>query len=150
MVKVTVELSAFSHSTELEDRVRAALLNAVPAELRPRLSQRVSIQRVEGYYGNVVTVLRVLVSGSAGLEVLRYILCSMGRTDLEILLATVSSRIEERRARLHLRLGKQDLYLGKVRLYEGGDVVKVVASFEGLRGVELVDYLREVAKSCAG
>lgn len=148
MVRVTVELSAFSHSTELEERVRVALLNAVPAELRQRLSQRVSAQRVEGYYGNVVTVLKVSASGSAGLEVLRYILCSMDRTDLELLLATASSRIEERRARLHLRLSKQDLYLGRVRLYEGGDVVKVVASFEGLRGVELVDYIREVARSC--
>jgi len=150
MVKVTVELSAFSHSTELEERVREALLNAVPAELRSKLSQRVSAQRVEGYYGNVVTVLRVSASSSAGLEVLRYILCSMGRTDLELLLATASSRVEERRARLHLRLSKQELYLGRVRLYEGSDVVKVVASFEGLRGVELVDYLREVARFCGG
>ncbi len=150
MVKVTVELSAFSHSTELEERVRLALLNAIPAELRQKLSQRVSAQRVEGYYGNVVTVLKVSASGSAGFEVLRYMLCGMSRADLELLLATTSSRVEERRARLHLRLSKQDLYLGRIRLYEGGDVVKVLASFEGLRGVELVDYLREVARSCAG
>lgn len=148
MVKVALELSAFAHSTENEERVLAALLNALPAGLRNVFLQRVKVQSLEGYYGNVIKLVKLSIGRDSAGEVLKYVLCSMSRADREVLLSTLESRVESRRARLHLRLSKQDLYLGRVVLSEGSDVVKVVASFEGEHRVDLDKILREIGETC--
>lgn len=148
MIKIVLELSAFVHSTEVEERVVSALLNAVPAELRSSLLQQVKKQSLEGYYGNVIKLVKLSVGRSAASSVLKYVLCSMSKTDREILLNTLGSRVESRRTRLHIRLSKQDLYLGRIVLSEGSDVIKVVASFEGAHRVDLSKVLGEIGETC--
>ncbi|MCS7098968.1 MAG: RNA-binding domain-containing protein [Sulfolobales archaeon] len=147
-MKISLELSVFIHSTEDEEKVVSALLNTVPANLRQVLAQSIRTQTVEGYYGNVIKQVKLSVSKNVAAEVLKHVLCSLGRTDREILLSTLESRVEKRRARLHFRLSKQDLYLGRCALNEGSDVVKVVASFEGIRYEELGDVLRKLGEGC--
>ncbi|MEM1622806.1 MAG: RNA-binding domain-containing protein [Sulfolobales archaeon] len=148
MVRVVIELSAFVHSTEEEEKVVSALLNAVPAELRSFLTHQVKRQNLEGYYGNVIKLVKLSVGRNAASSVLKHVLCSMSKTDREILLNTLGSRVESRRARLHIRLSKQDLYLGKVVLSEGSDVIKLVASFEGVHRVDLSKVLMEIGETC--
>lgn len=148
MIKIVLELSAFVHSTEVEERVVSALLNAVPAELRSSLLQQVKRQSLEGYYGNVIKLVKLSVGRNAASSVLKYVLCSMSKTDREILLNTLGSRVESRRTRLHIRLSKQDLYLGRIVLSEGSDVIKVVASFEGVHRIDLSKVLREIGETC--
>ncbi len=148
MVRATLELSAFVHSTEDERKVLDALLNTVPADLRPVVAQRVRVQSLEGYYGNVIKIVRLTISGSQAEEALRYLLCGMGRRSRELLLATLESRVERRRARVHIRLSKQDLFLGRLVLSEGDDVVKIVASFEGARRGSLAAVLEDIGGSC--
>ena len=150
MVRVSVELSTFIHSTEDEGRVLEALLRGVPGDARRTLLRDLRVQTLEGHYGNVIKVARLSVGRELAAEVLRYVLCGMSRTDRDILLSTLEGRVEPRRARLHLRLSKQDLYLGRMVLSEGGDVVKVVVSFEGIRRGDLERLLRELGESCAG
>lgn len=148
MVKIALEFSAFVHSTEDEEKVLSALLNSVPPTLRSVLAQQVRAQNLEGHYGNIIRLVKLAVGREFAKEVLRHILCSMSKTDREILLSTLESRVERRRARLHLRLSKQDLYLGRVILSEGGDVVKVIASFEGIRHADLGRTLKEIGETC--
>ncbi|MEM2007389.1 MAG: RNA-binding domain-containing protein [Sulfolobales archaeon] len=148
MIKIVLELSAFVHSTEDEEKVLSALLNTVPAELRSSFIQQIRTQSLEGYYGNIIKLVKLLVGRSTASNVLKHVLCSMSKTDREILLSTLESRVESRRTRLHIRLSKQDLYLGRVVLSEGSDVIKVVASFEGAHHVDLSRVLREIGETC--
>lgn len=148
MVRVVLEFSTFVHSTENEGKVLEALTRALPEDLRQVLSQRVVIEKLEGHYGNVIKVVRLSVSREHGADVLRYILCSMDRTNREILLATLENRVERRRSRLHIRLSKQDLYLGRVILSDSGDVVKVIASFEGAHHLDLEKIIRDLGETC--
>ncbi len=147
---MALELSAFAHATEDEGRVLSALLNAVPAGLRQVLAQRVRVQSLEGYYGNVIKVLKLSIEGDPAGEALRHLLCGMSGRDRDLLLATLEGRVERRRARVHVRLSKQDLYLGRMVLSEGDDVVKVVASFEGVRRSDLATVLKSFGEACGG
>jgi|YelNatPaOPRAMG01_1025707.scaffolds.fasta_scaffold08449_8 RNA binding exosome subunit len=149
MVKVVVELSTFIHSTENEGKVLEALTKALPESLRSTLSQKINLEKLEGHYGNIIKVVRLSVGREHGVDVLRHILCSMGRTNRDILLATLENRVEERRSRLHIRLSKQDLYLGRVVLSDSSDVVKVVASFEGAHHLDLEKVLSDLGETCA-
>ncbi|MCX8185185.1 MAG: RNA-binding domain-containing protein [Sulfolobales archaeon] len=148
MVKISLELSVFIHSTEDDEKVLQTLLNVVPANLRQVLAQHLRTQILEGYYGNIIKQVKLSISKNVATEVLKHILCSLSKVDRDILLTTLESRVEERRARLHFRLSKQDLHLGKYVLSEGSDVVKVVASFEGVRYKELGAVLRDIGGSC--
>lgn len=150
MVKIALEFSAFVHSTEDEKKVLNSLLNVLPLHLRQVFQQRVRAQSLEGYYGNAIKLLRLSIGRDAAEGVLRHILCGMSKTDREVLLATLESRVESRRSRVHFRLSKQDLYLGRVVLSEGNDVVKIVASFEGVRQDGLREVLRKLGEACGG
>ena len=114
----------------------------------PEMRSSVSIEEhvAKGYYGNPIRRMRIRVRGREAEDVLRHILGSMEEVDREVLFSTLESRFDPRGSRLYLRVSKQDAYLGKVRLYDGSDAVRVVASFvNARRGLEDVRaYLRSL------
>lgn len=143
---VEVELSTNCHATEEPEKVATALRNLLPPQLRSGAS--IEEQVLTGYYGNPIRRMRIRVRGRDAEEVLRHILRSMDDTDREVLFSTLESRFDPRGSRLYLRVGKQDAYLGRIRLYDGSDAVRVVASFAHARN--RVDDVRSFLKSLLG
>jgi len=143
-----VTLSAFYHSTEDPNKVRQALLNVVPKDLRSEVSFEESI--VSGYYGNTIGILTLKFKSKKAEKVFTYVLCSLNATDKAIFSATLSNRVGVKNSIVFLRLSKQDAYLGQLSLMDGDDIIKLSATVKGVRTFEeLKKYIDEVLSSCA-
>ncbi len=144
---VRLVASTFCHSTENPSKVRQALLNALSLENIKATSITESV--VEGHYGNTIGILTYFSEGREAEEIFRRILCSMNRVDRNILKATLKNRVGSKPSHIHIRLSKQDAYLGKVVLMDGDDVIKVSATVKGVRKFdELMKYLEYIIQGC--
>ncbi len=126
---VRVELAAHAHATESVEKVEKALVNLVPPEARPRVKIVKSV--MEGHYSNPITRITAVVEGGDAEALLRHLASMLDEREKAVLEATLESRYDEREGRLYIRLGKQEAYLGKARLLEGDDVVRLVVVFQG-------------------
>ena len=82
-------------------------------------------------------------------EFIRNILCRLSESERGILIASLSDRVDPRVSHLYIRLSKQDAYLGRIKLLDGSDVIKIVFSFTSLKSVDsLRNVLEEMIKSC--
>jgi RNA binding exosome subunit len=111
---VAMHARALCHATEDVDRVKQALVNAIgPADVR--------VSRTEGHHGNLIFILEALVED--GDSVQRFFE-RLRREDLEEILASLSSRIDEK-CNMYIRLDKQSSFSGAVKLGENDDVISV-------------------------
>ncbi|MCY0867901.1 MAG: exosome protein [Desulfurococcus sp.] len=137
-----VELSAFCHATEDCGRVRSSILNLLPPSLRDGVI--LTEETTTGYYGNRITVFRARILEQCE-EVLRYISSIMDETSKSILRVSIHLRFDQKARRLTLRFSKQDAFMGKARLLDSDDVVKIVVHFKGVRDTgRLLEYLEEL------
>jgi hypothetical protein len=137
-----MELSTHVHATEDEDKVRRALLNLLPPDLRVKV--RPVVTESSGYFGNTIKVLSLGIRGGDAERALGFMLRSMDETDREVLRASLENRIEG--SRLFIRFDKQMAYKGVIRLSDGDDVVKVTVGMNPwrLRELGLEEALRRV------
>jgi len=135
---VEVEISANCHATEDEDKVLSALKNLVSPNIRSAI--HVEELSFTGYYGNPIKRFVIKIRGEEAEEVARYVLSSLGDVDREILLSTFESRYDRRSSKLYLRVNKQEAYLGRLRLYDGSDAIRVVVSFAHGKDVPTVKH----------
>jgi len=129
-----VELAVHAHATEDPARVRQALLNLVPGELRDRV--RVEESVVEGHYSNPIHRIVVKLEGRDAEEFLRGLGARLDEGGRRVMRFMLESRYDEKAGRFYLRLGKQDAYLGEVRLVDGDDVIHVVVVLRGAPRLE--------------
>ncbi len=124
-VALNAELSAFCHATEDLEKVKAALMNVIPEEMRSELEGAFSISMLEGHYGNPIFVLKVKMDKPEQAEtLLKRLLASLPPSDLMMLERTLKLRLDSS-GHLYLRLDKQRAYLGEIRVYDGDDVIRV-------------------------
>jgi len=120
-----MELEAFCHATENLEKVKRAVLNLLPQELRKVYEAKFHVELLEGHYGNPIAIVRLKVTNRshaslALLELLR----AMEAADVSVLNSSIHARLD-RSGNLYLRVDKQMAFLGRVKLYEGDDVVRV-------------------------
>ncbi len=143
-----VVFSAFYHSTEDPNKVKQALLNVIPKDLRSEVTFEESI--VSGHYGNTIGILTLKFKSEKAEKVFTHILCSLNTIDKAIFKATLSNRVGAKNSMVFLRLSKQDAYLGRILLMDGDDVIKVSATVKGVKTFEeLSRYVDEVLNNCA-
>ena len=118
------ELSCSAHATEDEGKVLAALLNVVPENLREQYAQAVETTRTMGYHGNPITIYRLVVEGPDANKIFEHVASSLSEEDREYVDSTLSDRLEGRK--LYIRVSKQWAYLGRLKVYEGDDVIKII------------------------
>jgi len=137
-----LELTTSAHATEDIVKVKQALLTLIPREYR----ESIEIEEVkyEGHYGNPIVRLRVLVKGKKADEVFRHIISSLSESDKNILKITLQNRVDER-GHLYMRVSKQDASQGRVTLYEGDDIIRIVVTIDYPATLERVERLIEEA-----
>ncbi len=139
-------LKVFSHATEDVSKVRKAVVNIIPEELRNRISLDEVVTK--GHHGNEIRVLTLKLKKREALETLKHILCNMSEVERNILLVTLDTRVEPP-SHLYLRLSKQDAYRGSIKLLDSGDVIKLAVTIEGITSVdEMRDFLSNLIKVC--
>lgn len=142
-----VDLKVFAHATEDINKVMTSINTLIPPHIRESIKPKVTT--VKGHYGNEITIIDIRIPKKKAEEVLKKIICSLSNTDRSILLATLESRVDKRTSHLYLRISKQEACLGKVRLMDGSDVIKLIVGFNKLASIEdLRTYLEDLSKEC--
>ncbi len=137
MKLLSAEISTMLYPSEVEERVRSLLLSLCDCEIRE--------ERVSSHYGYSFKVLTCNLSGERAEELLRKVLCSLSESELSSLLDNIDKYVEGRN--LYIRLSKQDLALGRFKMYEGdpGGYIRIKFSFK--RALER-EEMRKVEESC--
>lgn len=120
-----IEIMTSIHATEDDEKVRKAVLNLVPEELRDQA--KIKQQTFQGHYGNPIKRLTLTITGRNADKVFKNIISKMTSTDRKIIDTTLENRLDSS-SHLYIRLSKQDAYQGNVVLYEGDDIIKIVAT----------------------
>ncbi len=120
-----LSLSTIAHSTEDQSKVRAALLNLVPAELRVL---HVSSAEAEGHHGNPIVLLSLEIRDrDAAKDAVDYLLRLLPVSD-RLRIRDNIDRLYDGRSAVFLRIDKQTAFLNEPRLSDSDDVVKVKVS----------------------
>ena len=138
-----VEVSAFSHATEDEDKVEKAMRNLLPEE-----AQEIWLTRrtLKGYHGDPITIVAGKIRTNKGAtEVLRRVVQELSSLDQQRLLDESEERLDDG-GNLYIRLDKQKAYLGKVRLVET-DPVKMKFKLRLPHGKDRLEYVRDVVNA---
>ncbi|MFX0106661.1 MAG: RNA-binding domain-containing protein [Candidatus Hodarchaeota archaeon] len=117
-----IQVRAYSRSTEVLDRVRIAILNLFPDDVREEIKFTESKAEGHGYAGMVV-----LSSSQEGKDCERSFLGILERLSEEdklTLEATLSQRLDDQ-CQLFLRIDKQASYLSSIQLAQGQDVLRI-------------------------
>jgi len=138
-----VEVSAFSHATEDEDKVEKAMKNLLPEENRDLWLTR---KTLKGYHGDPITIVTGKIRTNKGATgVLRRVVQELSSLDQQRLLDELEERLDEG-GNLYIRLDKQNAYLGKVRLLET-DPVKMKFRLRIPHGKDRAEYVREIVNA---
>lgn len=130
-----------AHATEDVERVKQALLNLLPDCVRGKAVFSEAV--VEGHYSNPIRRMTVHISGEDAIKVLEYLGSKLDDIEKSALMASLDLRYDEKEGRLYMRFSKQDAFLGRVKLYDGDDVVRVVVVFRGSPRLEDVKHILE-------
>jgi len=141
MVKVmSLNFSASCHATEDVEKVKRAMLNLIPEDLRKKVS--FDEQILKGHYGNPIIRLSFNLKGEDAEKTLRHIAKNIDEISKRLLNASLNLRLEL--PKLYLRFSKQEAYLGKIVLEDSDDIVKVVVSFSTKKTEALIKYLEKI------
>jgi len=119
-----VEITTSIHATEDDVKVRKAVLNLIPDELRNKV--KIKQLTFQGHYGNPIKRLTLTITGGNADKVFKNIISKMTETDRRIINTTLDNRLTS--SHLYIRLSKQEAYQGNIVLYEGDDIIKIVAT----------------------
>ena len=114
------QLETIIHATESPEKVKTAVLNLLPPELREKVCWEET--PLEGHYGNPITLLKAEFSGEDSRKLMKWLAEKLGQLDKELLEGKLDLHYD-RAGILYLRFNKQQVYLGKVELSEGEPVI---------------------------
>jgi len=138
-----IKFEAFSHATEDPRKVEKAILNLIPED--SQMNIKIMKSRVEGYYGNPILILKVVIRDKDLIKrVIEYIASRMDSLDKKLLESTFDLRVNKSK-NLYMRFDKDDAYSGKLTLSDSSDVIKVTISFSSIRRKDdLIKVCREL------
>lgn len=140
-----LEISTIAHATEDYSKVERAVLNILPPDLRDLYANRIEYQDTLGHYKNPIRLYRLEISGKDSLEILKWILGRLSRSEFETLLLSLEDRFDKRDRRFFIRLSKQDAYLGEIALGFDDDIIRVSIGISRVKSLrDLENFLREL------
>ncbi|MHA1267370.1 MAG: RNA-binding domain-containing protein [Candidatus Helarchaeota archaeon] len=133
-----IEIETFIQATEDPEKVKIALKNLIPMELQEE-GIEFMMQSVRGVFHNPITIIKLKKTQNV-LAIVKYIMNQLSDGDRTYLKESLPRRIDKRN--LYLRVGKQELYLGKMVLKEKEDMVKIKIGFKsGHKLCQLIEKL---------
>lgn len=131
----SLSASAISHSTEDPSKVKSALLNLFPPDVRGNIE--VAVSGAKGHHGNEISLMSVdLTSREAAAKAVDYILNSLPPPDRMQIRDRIGTLFDGKSS-VYLRLDKQLAYRGALRIAEGDDTLKVrIGIFMPRGGIE--------------
>ncbi len=114
---------AQAHATEDVARVREALGRVLPPETP------VEAAETEGYFGNPITILTARLEKKAARAYFDFLRQRLPASDRNALVAELPERVDAG-CFFHLRLSKQDAYLGAARITYAEDAISLRAKLE--------------------
>ncbi len=132
-------LRTFRYPTEDRETVETALLNLLPEDLRGEVS--LTATRLKSAHKFTFEELRLDLKGKAARRTFVRILAGLSEPDRRDLALSLAKRVEG--GKLYIRLDKQDLVDGVIRLYRGGlgGHVHLMANFQGPVPQEAILFL---------
>ncbi len=109
-IRLSLEVSFILNSTEDEKKTVRKIGEFVGTNSRSQVD-------VKGYYGNLMHVITMPIGGNQAEATLGKILNSISENDMDLIMTSLSSSID-RNGNLHLRIDKQSILEGSVRLSE--------------------------------
>jgi len=85
----------------------------------------------------------VHISGEDAIKALEYLGSTLDDIEKHALMASLDLRYDRKEGRLYMRFSKQDAFLGRIKLYDGDDVIRVVVVFRGSPKLEDVKRMLE-------
>jgi RNA binding exosome subunit len=123
-----IEARAYSRATEVSERVITAILNIFPEDVRRNVF--LSEETAEGQSGDTITIISGLLDKKEECETsLDVLFRQMDKKDLRAIKRTLDLRVDTSCV-CFLRIDKQGAYLGKLRLADSADVIRVMIHFK--------------------
>jgi RNA binding exosome subunit len=118
-----IETRAYCRATEVLERVWTAVLNVYPERLRPQVT--VQETKTEGHHDIPIVVLISSLEEKSGCEeALIGLLGSFSKQDAKHIRSSLDLRMD-RHCHLFLRIDKQAMLKGQVRLSDGPDPISI-------------------------
>jgi RNA binding exosome subunit len=118
-----IEARAYSRTTEVLERVRTAVLNVYPEELRAHV--RTQETKTESHHNIPIIVLVSSLEEKTGCEKgLDYLLSGFSKQDVRLIRSSLHLRTDSH-CNLFLRIDKQAMLKGQMRLSDGPDPISI-------------------------
>ncbi|MCX8181627.1 MAG: hypothetical protein N3D12_00755 [Candidatus Methanomethyliaceae archaeon] len=123
----SLSFSAIAHATEDPEKVKKAMLNLLPKDLRTSIT--ISQTAAKGHHGNPITLLNFDINEPESAKAtFNYIICSLPDVEVSQIRSQLNLYYDGRSA-IFLRIDKQSAYLGSLRLSLSDDVIKLRVNF---------------------
>ena len=121
-------IQVLCYATEDPKKVLKAVENVLGADAAKKMSM--SSERLEGYYGDPITLMRIfLLDRELCEKALLRILSNLSDSEREELWRD-RSKLGRHGGKLYIRLDKQEAFLGRIRLSDK-DPIRIVAELRG-------------------
>ncbi|MBO8182480.1 MAG: exosome subunit [Archaeoglobus sp.] len=137
-----INIYATVHSTEDPEKVAEAIATLIPFEFE------IQVSKAEGHFGNPLEFLEVEIKKQREIkEFLNFFLKEI-ESQKRKLLDELPLRIDEN-GMLHLRVDKQQAYLGRIALISHGDgiIVRIKITTYPLKREKVLEAAREMLES---
>ncbi len=132
VVALGVDVSAFAHATEDEERVKRAVFNIIPG-----VGANPKVQRLRGHYKDpIVLIMASIKRKKAAQEAFHSIIKALSFQDRQRLLYEIEDRVDDS-GNLYLRFDKQNAFRGRAVLHEA-DPIHMKIKFRTPHGIDPV------------
>ena len=115
--KLETTIEIISHATEDPDKIVESFF-----ELFEIPKEEFSKKELTGHFENPITVLNAKISKKMGKDFFQKLISKIPKDEIEEFIDDIENRIQD--STLHMRVSKQDMIMGIIRLQEK-DVVKL-------------------------
>ena len=121
-------LTSFSYITESETKVREAMMNLIPEELREETSFERRV--MHGQYNDRIIKLELRFTKKKKIgQIVDSFQSKIPPTDKKGLVYNFKDQWDAENRVWHLRINKQQAYLDEIKLDRGGDIIKWALKF---------------------
>ncbi|MHA1911694.1 MAG: RNA-binding domain-containing protein [Candidatus Kariarchaeaceae archaeon] len=123
-----LSFTSFSYITESESKVREAMLNLLPEDLRDESTFERKV--MHGQYNDRILKLELRFTNKKKInQIVSNFQSKISSSDKKGLTYNFKNQWDEQNRIWHLRINKQQAYLEKIKLDSGGDIIKWTLKF---------------------